>query len=108
MNTKINKIVDNETPALVLSLPDGVEIRQYKKKTTQGAQVVTLVFNYPNDVWVHTTKGGGYCKSDHGLDVAFDNLGYNPLGYNAGQNLPRNYYVGGNFYKCDEVVTNEK
>jgi hypothetical protein len=110
MKTTTAKLLDTSTPFLVLSLPGNVELRQYSTKGgTYGHQVVTVVFNYQNildhtnDVFEHKTSGCGYCKKSHGLNVAFEHLGYQPKGHRKDGWLPYDLYVGGNFYKCTEI-----
>lgn len=104
MKKSIQKLMDHSIPFTVLSLPNQVELRQYwTKGGMYGTQVVTVVFDYPNDVWDHKTAGCGYCKQSQGLMMAFEHLGYKPKNHIDNGKLSYDYYVGGNFYKCDEV-----
>lgn len=104
MNKSIRILIDQATPCTVLAMPNNVELRQYwTKGGAYGQQIVTVVFNYPNEVWTNKTSGCGYCKQSHGLMMAFEMLGYKPKDHGSNGKLSYNLHVGGNFYKADEV-----
>jgi hypothetical protein len=104
MKTTTAKLIDTSTPFLVLALPNKVELRQYHTKSgTYGPQVVTVIFDYPNEVFEHKTSGSGYCKKSEGLNIAFEHLGYQPKGHKKDGWLSYDLFVGGNFYKCTEI-----
>ena len=104
MNKSIQNLIDTTTPCTVLSLPKNVELRQYwTKGGVYGQQIVTVIFNYPNEVWSNKTRGCGYCKQSHGLMIAFDELGYKPKNHGNNGKLSYDLHIGGNFYKCEEI-----
>lgn len=106
MKKQLRTLLDTQTPFLVVDLPDGVELRQYWTKNAgmYGHQVVTVIFNYPNEVWSYKTSGCGYCKQSQGLEMAWQELGYKPAKQVSHDKLNRDYFVGGNYYKVDEII----
>lgn len=104
MNKTTQNLIDSTSPFVVLSLPNQVELRQYwTKGGTYGPQVVTVIFDYPNEVWTYKTSGCGYCKQSQGLMIAWEHLGYKPTVQQENSRISHNLHVGGNFHKCDTV-----
>lgn len=101
MNKQVRNLLDFETPFTVIDFGGDIEIRQYwTKGGVYGPQVVTVIFNYPEDVWHCKTSGCGYCKQSSGLSSAFKHLGIRPKSMRlGGEKMPREYHIGGNFYR---------
>lgn len=100
--TTINKIINQQTPERHIVIGYGEEhstviVRQYDFKNTDGHQILTVINNYPHEIWTHTTAGGGYCKQDAGLENALCELGIAVADSPQGQ-LSRSYHVGGNYW----------
>ena len=103
--TTINKIIDTQTPTRHIVIGYGEEhstvvVRQYDFKNVEGHQILTVINNYPHEIWTHTTAGGGYCKQDAGLEHALCELGIAVADSPQGQ-LSRSYHVGGNYWHID-------
>lgn len=108
MNKATRTLIDTKTPFTVLEIGD-IELRQYWTKNAgmYGYQVVTVIFNYPNDVWTYKTNGCGFCKPSQGFMMAWQELGFKPSKQRDNDKLNRDYFIGGNFYKVndDEYLT---
>lgn len=103
MNKQLRALMDTQTPFTVIEIGD-IEIRQYwtKNAGVYGFQVVTVIFNYPNDVWSYKTNGCGYCKASEGLMQAWEELGFKPAKQRDNDKINLDYYIGGNFYRVDK------
>lgn len=97
MKASTRKLMDMSTPFVVFDFA-GVQIRQYwtQNKGLYGYQVVTVVLD-GDEVPDHRTGGCGYDKPSAGLEWAFEQIGSRPEGMLMNGNIPRQYYVGGNY-----------
>lgn len=106
--TTINKIIDQQTPSrhIDIGYAEGVTVtvRQYDFKNVDGHQILTVINNYPHEIWTHTTAGGGYCKQDAGLENALCELGIAVAGSPQGQ-ISRSFHVGGNYWNVPKDKT---
>ena len=94
--------MDNETPFTVIAFGD-YEIRQYwtSKNSGNGWQVLTVIFSYP-EFYEYKTNGGGFNKTNAGLEWAFRTLEKQPRGFKYGDGIDIKYHIGGNFYRVSK------
>jgi hypothetical protein len=99
MKASTRKLMDNTTAFRVIEMGD-IEIRQYWTSSVglYGYQVVTVIFDGNGTPDMRTT-GCGYDKPSAGLEWALYLTGNRPVGMQENGDVPRCYYIGGNFYR---------